>query len=102
MHLWGAGQMMFNKFMLVTDDSSIIENYHELLKRISSLDFRQHLIFTKGPLDVLDHSAQNMGYGSKMGVDLTVPLPEESASYSQNPVVNAEKGAAPGIFNNKF
>ncbi len=80
--LWGAGQMMFNKFMIVLDDKSIICNYHEILRKFSDLNFGRHLIFTKGPLDVLDHSAQSLGFGSKMGIDLTSPFPEEQQSYS--------------------
>ncbi len=81
--LWGAGQMMFNKFMVVTDNKDIIEDYHKILIKLSELDFTQHLVFAKGPLDVLDHSAQNMGFGSKLGVDLTLTLPEEESVYSQ-------------------
>ena len=86
--LWGAGQMMFNKFMIVLDDKSIISNYHEILRKFSDLHFGRHLIFTKGPLDVLDHSAQSLGFGSKMGIDLTSPFPEEQQSYSalSNPI----------------
>lgn len=86
--LWGAGQMMFNKFMIVLDDKSIISNYHEILRKFSDLNFGRHLIFTKGPLDVLDHSAQSLGFGSKMGIDLTSPFPEEQQSYSalSNPI----------------
>ena len=81
--LWGAGQMMFNKFMVVLDEKEVIENYHEILKKFSELDFNQHLIFTRGPLDVLDHSAQSMGFGSKMGIDLTQAFPEENQTYKQ-------------------
>jgi 4-hydroxy-3-polyprenylbenzoate decarboxylase len=80
--LWGAGQMMFNKFMIIIDDKTLINNYYEILKRISALDFRQHLVFSKGPLDVLDHAAPRMGFGSKLGIDLTTPLPEELHSYN--------------------
>jgi 4-hydroxy-3-polyprenylbenzoate decarboxylase len=80
--LWGAGQMMFNKFLVVTDDKNNIGNYAEMLRRFSMLDFSSHLVFIKGPLDVLDHSAHSMGFGSKMGIDLTSGLPEEQQIYS--------------------
>jgi 4-hydroxy-3-polyprenylbenzoate decarboxylase len=79
--MWGAGQMMFNKFMVVLEDEKTIDNYAEILIKFSELDFRKRLFFTRGPLDVLDHSAQSMGFGSKMGIDLTTPLPEELQSY---------------------
>ncbi len=82
--LWGAGQMMFNKYMIVLDRHEIIADYAEILRKISNLDFNLHLTFAKGPLDVLDHSAQSMGYGSKLGIDLTSPYPEEMVSYPGN------------------
>ncbi|MCB8999252.1 MAG: menaquinone biosynthesis decarboxylase [Bacteroidales bacterium] len=79
--LWGAGQMMFNKFMVITDNKDIISDYPEIIRRISVLDFEKRLVFSRGPLDVLDHSAQRMGFGSKLGIDLTIPLEEEDFSY---------------------
>jgi 4-hydroxy-3-polyprenylbenzoate decarboxylase len=81
--LWGAGQMMFNKFMIVIDNKERIENYYEILQKFSELDFNQHLIFARGPMDVLDHSSQFMGLGSKMGIDLSMPYPEEIRSYER-------------------
>jgi len=89
--LWGAGQMMFNKFMVVLDDKEIIDNYYEIIKKFSELDFSQRLVFAKGPLDVLDHSAQKMGYGSKLGIDLSTPLPEELQTYPRVSEFIAEK-----------
>ncbi len=81
--LWGAGQMMFNKFMVVIDEKEGVDDYLGILRKFSELDYKQHLFFIKGPLDVLDHSAQSMGYGSKMGVDLTTPFEEERHGYTQ-------------------
>ena len=95
--LWGAGQMMFNKFMVVLDDKSLTDNYVEILKKFSQLNFRQHLVFAKGPLDVLDHAAPRMGFGSKLGIDLTSPLPEEIQTYG---LVNNEQSSENTIVRN--
>jgi 4-hydroxy-3-polyprenylbenzoate decarboxylase len=79
--LWGAGQMMFNKIMVVVDEDAEIHDYTELLQTISkNVEISRDIIFSSGPLDVLDHSASVMAYGSKMGIDATRKLPEELAN----------------------
>jgi len=76
--LWGAGQMMFNKVLVVVDDNVDIHDNDALLKAFVenfAADYSIH--FSKGPMDVLDHSSSKFAFGSKLGVDLTKPLPEE-------------------------
>ena len=76
--LWGAGQMMFNKVLVVVDESVDIQNPEEILRTFAqnfNADYSLH--FSKGPLDVLDHSSQKFAFGSKLGIDLTIPFPEE-------------------------
>jgi len=76
--LWGAGQMMFNKVLVVVDESIDIHNNEAILKAFEerfSPNYSLH--FSKGPLDVLDHASQKFAFGSKLGIDLTLPLPEE-------------------------
>ena len=76
--LWGAGQMMFNKVLVVVDESVDIQNYQEILKAFAqNFNAAYSLHFSKGPLDVLDHSSQKFAFGSKLGIDLTTPFPEE-------------------------
>lgn len=77
--LWGAGQMMFNKILLITDNQIDIHNLEEVYTKILESDLSSSLVFSAGPLDVLDHSADFTGYGSKLGIDLTRPLEEEKA-----------------------
>jgi 4-hydroxy-3-polyprenylbenzoate decarboxylase len=78
--LWGAGQMMFNKVMVVSDDTTDIHDYKKLFRRvILNLDIPGDLMFGKGPLDVLDHSADKFAFGGKLGIDATGKLPEENA-----------------------
>ena len=76
--LWGAGQMMFNKVLIVCDSSVDIHDTNELTKAfVKNFDPGYSLHFSKGPLDVLDHSSQKFAFGSKLGIDLTTPMPEE-------------------------
>jgi len=70
--LWGAGQMMFNKFMLIFNEETDIYNYEEVFKHIcKNVNISDSIILTKGPLDVLDHSTDKTGYGGKLGIDAT-------------------------------
>jgi 4-hydroxy-3-polyprenylbenzoate decarboxylase len=78
--LWGAGQMMFNKFMVVVDGDVDIHNYEEVAKYISEhTNPASDIHFTQGPVDVLDHSCSVMAFGGKMGIDATKKFPEEVA-----------------------
>lgn len=99
--LWGAGQMMFNKVMIVTDSDIPLENYRELLADISRhVKIPRDLHLTGGPMDVLDHAAQVMGYGGKLGIDATRKLPEEESDASLqffSDLPNIASGSLPGL-----
>ncbi len=83
--LSGAGQMMFTKYMVVVSGDIDIRNSSELIKHIlSNTDPENDLLFSRGPLDVLDHSSDTFSFGGKAGVDATVKLPEELAQKSAN------------------
>ncbi len=70
--LWGAGQMMFNKTLIVADKDVNINNYTELAQTISqNVNPATDIFFSSGPSDVLDHAVQEFAYGSKMCIDLT-------------------------------
>lgn len=76
--LWGAGQMMFTKMMVVVDGDVNIQDNLEVAKYISeNTDPTTDFMFTQGPSDVLDHSCSRMAFGGKMGLDATKKLPEE-------------------------
>lgn len=79
--LWGAGQMMFNKILVITDADIDLNDG----KAVAELICRQvnpvyDVIFNRGPVDVLDHSSSRFALGSKMGIDATVKLPGETDS----------------------
>ena len=91
--LSGAGQMMFTKYMVVVSGNVDIRNYKDLVTHIFiNTDLSRDLLFSHGPLDVLDHSSDNFSFGGKLGVDATIKLSEESSGRS-----NAGKADAADI-----
>jgi len=75
--LWGAGQMMFNKMMVVVNENVTIHNYLELVKAISNnVDNDRDIYISKGPLDALDHSGNEFAFGGKIGIDATTTKSE--------------------------
>lgn len=76
--LWGMGQMMFSKMIFVFDREVDVQNVSEALWYLANqVAPMRDIIFTHGPMDELDHSAEEHLYGSKMGVDCTRKWPEE-------------------------
>ena len=107
--LWGAGQMMFNKIMIVVDQDIDIHDYDELAKTIyNNLNPESDIHFSTGPLDVLDHSSTKYTFGSKLGIDATVKFIEEKEELSLIEIVEPEEiyidelKATPEIFNIKL
>ena len=78
--LSGAGQMMFTKYMIVVDGDINIRNYRQVLESVfANVDLSTDIIFSRGPLDVLDHSSDSFSFGGKVGVDATMKFPEEKS-----------------------
>lgn len=78
--LFGAGQMMFTKYLIVVSGDINIRNYRELAQHVfANVDMGKDLLFCRGPLDVLDHSSDAFSFGGKVGVDATIKLVEENA-----------------------
>ena len=79
--LWSAGQMMFNKYLVVAPEECNIRSKEQLLTLLKGVDPSKNLIWSEGILDVLDHATATTGYGSKLAIDLT---DIETASLPQN------------------
>ena len=79
--LWGAGQMMFNKYLVITPAATNIRSKEEMFRLLKGLNPHKNLIWSEGILDVLDHATATTGYGSKLAIDLT-DIDPESASKS--------------------
>ncbi|MEA1961045.1 MAG: menaquinone biosynthesis decarboxylase [Bacillota bacterium] len=76
--LWGMGQMMFAKFIIVVDEDVNVQNVSEVMWKVfNNVDPRRDTMIIDGPLDVLDHSAPLPVFGSKMGIDATKKWVEE-------------------------
>ena len=76
--LWGLGQMMFTKCIVVFDEDVDVQNPTEAVWRaFANVDPERDITFVKGPIDVLDHASPMMAFGSKMGVDATRKWPDE-------------------------
>ena len=77
--MWGAGQMMFNKILvLVSADAGKISDYKTLAQVVfKNLNPATDIYFSQGPMDVLDHSCSKLGFGGKMCIDGTFKFDEE-------------------------
>ena len=76
--LWGTGQMMFAKFIIVVDEDVNVMDASEVMWRVfNNVDPKRDTMIVEGPLDVLDHSAPLALVGSKMGFDATRKLMAE-------------------------
>ena len=99
--LWGAGQMMFNKYMLVASSAVDIRSFAELGKLLRRADVKKSLIRTEGVLDVLDHATATCGYGGKMALDLTDVDPSADVAPIEEPR-SAEATAGVALFDTRF
>ena len=76
--IWGLGQAMFSKCIVVVDEDVDVQNSSEVAwKALNNIDPDRDIQFVLGPVDSLDHSSRLPNYGSKMGIDATKKWPEE-------------------------
>jgi 4-hydroxy-3-polyprenylbenzoate decarboxylase len=76
--LWGMGQMMFTKAVVICDEDVNVQDTSEVVwKVLNNIDPQRDVTFVQGPVDVLDHAAPQPNVGSKMGIDATRKWPEE-------------------------
>jgi 4-hydroxy-3-polyprenylbenzoate decarboxylase len=90
--LWGMGQMMFSKYIVIVDAEVDVHNTSSVLFRIgANTDPQRDCIFTKGPSDVLDHATPEFAVGSKMGIDATQKLPGEGFKREWPPLIRMDE-----------
>lgn len=76
--IWGLGQAMFSKCIVVVDEDVDVQDVRETAwKALNNIDPERDIQFVKGPVDSLDHASRLPNYGSKMGVDATRKWPQE-------------------------
>ncbi len=92
--MWGAGQMMFNKILVLADEHVDIKNYEALAVYVfKNLNPATDIYFTQGPMDVLDHSCSKLGFGGKMCIDGTMKFEEEVEDCYELSVMSYELSA---------
>jgi 4-hydroxy-3-polyprenylbenzoate decarboxylase len=76
--LWGMGQMMFTKIIVVVDAHVNVHDTSEVLFHLcANIDPQRDSLLTKGPSDSLDHAPAVANIGSHIGFDATRKLPGE-------------------------
>jgi 4-hydroxy-3-polyprenylbenzoate decarboxylase len=76
--LWGMGQMMFTKIVVVVDAHVNVHDTSDVLFHLcANIDPQRDSIFTKAPCDSLDHAPTLPNIGSHVGFDATRKLPGE-------------------------
>lgn len=90
--LWGMGQMMFSKYIVVLDEDVNVQDTSEVLFRLcATTDPQRDIIFTRGPADVLDHATSELAIGTKMGIDATKKLPGEGFKREWPPLIKMDE-----------
>jgi 4-hydroxy-3-polyprenylbenzoate decarboxylase len=76
--IWGLGQAMFTKVIVVVDEDVDVQNVSEVAwKALNNIDPQRDIEFALGPVDSLDHASRLANFGSKMGIDATRKWPQE-------------------------
>ena len=83
--MWGAGQMMFNKILVLADGPAAsgikIDDYGPLARYVlNNVNPATDIYFSQGPMDVLDHSCSRLGFGGKLCIDGTRKYEEETTT----------------------
>jgi 4-hydroxy-3-polyprenylbenzoate decarboxylase len=90
--LWGMGQMMFTKYIVVVDEDVDVHNTSEVLFRLcATTEPQRDTVFTRGPADVLDHATTELAVGTKLGIDATKKLPGEGFKREWPPLIKMDE-----------
>ncbi|MCA9807477.1 MAG: menaquinone biosynthesis decarboxylase [Cyanobacteria bacterium HKST-UBA06] len=76
--IWGFGQLMFSKYIIVVDADVDVRNLSDVAWRVfNHTDPKRDTVISEGPLDILDHACPRWAYGSKLGIDATIKTAAE-------------------------
>jgi len=79
--LWGLGQMMYTKMIIVVDENIDPQDISTVAWKVfNNIDPSRDLVISEGPLDALDHASNTPYYGSRLGIDATKKWPSEGHS----------------------
>jgi 4-hydroxy-3-polyprenylbenzoate decarboxylase len=64
--------MMFTKTLVIVDHDVNVHDLAEVTWIVGNhIDPKRDTVIVEGPVDVLDHAAPTLGFGSKLGIDAT-------------------------------
>ena len=70
--LWGMGQMMYTKMIIVVDEDIKPSDVSTVAWKVfNNIDAKRDVVISEGPLDALDHASNMPHYGQRMGIDAT-------------------------------
>ena len=70
--LWGMGQMMYTKMIIVVDENIDVQDLSTVAWKVfNNIDAKRDLVISEGPLDTLDHASNTKHYGHRLGIDAT-------------------------------
>ncbi len=76
--IWSLRQLMFSKIVVIVDEEVNVQDEEKVWFYVgANVDPGRDVVFSEGPLDILDHAAPRCGVGHKMAIDATRKLPEE-------------------------
>ncbi len=76
--LWGLGQMMFTRYLIVVDEDVNVHDLSEVLYRVGlQADPGRDFELSQGPVDQLSISNPVPNLGAKVGIDATRKRPED-------------------------
>lgn len=78
--LWGAGQMMFNKYLVAVPAGTDVRDRAAVAGLLRGVEPETDAVFGRGVLDALDHATATPGYGGKLLIDATSPGSEKPLS----------------------
>jgi 4-hydroxy-3-polyprenylbenzoate decarboxylase len=95
--LFGLGQMMFAKVMVVLDAGAPLKGPASLQAALERALPGRDTLVSRGPIDVLDHSSRAMGFGGKLIIDGTTKLEEEGGTLPFALQAHASLPGIPGV-----
>ena len=76
--LLGMGLLSLTKYVVVFDEEINVRDLSEVLWAWgNNTDPKRDLLLLKGPIDVLDHASEELGFGGKVIIDATKKFKEE-------------------------
>lgn len=90
--LWGTGQIMLTKMIIVVDHDVNIHDVNEVLWAVTTRTDPAHdiIILDNVPTDTLDPTAIRPNFGSKLGIDATVKSREEGFSRESQEIAEVD------------